>query len=174
MEIQKEDLRKWETDDPNLAVESLLINKRIFSVEEKLRVNLPNEYKNYLHLVADQACGPLEGIDNFLVRYDGKAREALMASLFSSERVICSTNLLQESIYENRSLLPAGLIAIGSDYDDDGDAYIIYDVRADSATYKNVFHWRYYIDNLVVGDGLGLLALSLKEFLHKPTSEDEL
>ncbi|MFM4733671.1 hypothetical protein, partial [Aeromonas salmonicida] len=69
---------------------------------------------------------------------------------------------------------PNGLIAIGSEYDDDGDAYIIYDVRPDSPTYRNIFHWRYYVDNLIVGDGLGLLALSLKDFLHKPASESEL
>ncbi|NPE57365.1 SMI1/KNR4 family protein [Dickeya dadantii] len=174
MEIQKEDLVKWETDDPDLVIESATINKRIGDIEEKLQVHLPDEYKDYIHLVADQACGPLEDIDHFLVRYDGRVRKALMAILFPTEQVISSTNLLKESIYENRSLLPTGLIAIGSDYDDDGDAYIIYDVRPNSPTYKSVFHWRYYIDNLSVGDGLGLLALSLKEFLYTPTSEDKL
>lgn len=174
MKIQKEDLAKWETDEPDLIIEPLLIKKKITDVEKALLINLPDEYKDYVHLVADQTCSPLDGLDNFIARYNEKTRMTVMATLASTNRVVISTKLLQESIYDHRSLLPNGLIAIGTDYDDDADAYIIYDVRPDSPTYKNVFHWRYYVDNLAVGDGLGLLALSLREFLHKTDLEDEL
>lgn len=174
MKIQKDDLVKWEVDEPDLIADPLLIRKGITDVEKALLISLPNEYKDYIHLVADQACSPLSNLDNFIARYNSKTRMIVMATLSSTNRVVTSTKLLQESIYDHRSLLPDGLIAIGSDYDDDGDAYIIYDVRADSPTYRNVFHWRYYVENLVVGDGLGLLALSLREFLHKPALEDKL
>ncbi|TDF82366.1 SMI1/KNR4 family protein [Pseudomonas sp. H9] len=174
MKIQKEDLAKWETDEPNLIIDSLLIKKKITDVEKALLINLPGEYKDYVCLVADQACGPLDGLDSFTARYNEKSRVTVMTVLSSTDRVVTSTKLLQESIYDHRSLLPNGLIAIGTNYDDDADAYIIYDVRPDSPTYKNVFHWRYYADNLVVGDGLGLLALSLREFLHKAALENEL
>lgn len=47
-------------------------------------------------------------------------------------------------------------------------------IRNSSPTYQHIFNWRYYVDNLVVGEGLGLIARSLKEFLSMPTSEDEL
>lgn len=174
MKIQREDLVKWETDEPNLIGDQLFIKKRLSDVEKSLLINLPDEYIDYIHIVADQACSPLDELDNFIARYNGRTRVTVMATLSSTSRVVTSTKLLQESIYDNRSLLPNGLIAIGSEYDDDGDAYIIYDVRPDSPTYRNIFHWRYYVDNLVVGDGLGLLALSLKEFLHKPALESEL
>lgn len=174
MKIQKDDLVKWEVDEPDLIADPLFIRKGITDVEKSLLISLPNEYKDYIHLVADQACTPLSNLDNFIARYNEKNRIIVMATLSSTNRVVTSTKLLQESIYDHRSLLPDGLIAIGSDYDDDGDAYIIYDVRADSPTYRNVFHWRYYVDNLVVGDGLGLLAISLREFLHKPAFEDGL
>lgn len=174
MKIQKEDLVKWETDEPDLFIEPIAVKNRVTDVERKLRIKLPNEYVDYICLVSDQACSPLDDLDNFIARYNGKTRMAVMATLSSTSRVVTSTKLLQESMYDNRSLLPNGLIAIGSEYDDDGDAYIIYDVRPDAPTYRNIFHWRYYEDNLVVGDGLGLLALSLKEFLHKPALESEL
>lgn len=174
MEIQKEDLAKWETDEPDLTIDPLLIEKKITDIEKALLVSLPDEYKDYIHLVADQACSPLDDLDNFIARYNEKTRTTVMTTLASTNRVIVSTKLLQESIYDHRSLLPNGLIVIGTDYDDDADAYIVYDVRPDSPTYKNVFHWRYYVDNLVAGDGLGLLASSLRGFLHKAALENEL
>ncbi|OSN02458.1 SMI1/KNR4 family protein [Lonsdalea populi] len=174
MKIQKEDLAKWETDYSDLVLDATTFDKIIRGAEEKLQIHFPDEYKDYIRLVGNQACGPIDELDHFLVRYNERTRKALMVILFPMEQVISSTNLLKESIYDNRSLLPVGLIAIGSDYDDDGDAYIIYDVRANSPTYRHVFHWRYYIDNLIVGEGLGLLGRSLKEFLHTPAVEEEL
>ncbi|WP_182286343.1 SMI1/KNR4 family protein [Comamonas testosteroni] len=174
MKIKKEDLAKWETDKPELMVEPLFLKKRISDLEKALLIRLPDEYLDYIHLVADQACSPLDELDNFIAIYYGITRVAVMATLSSTDRVVSSTKLLQESVYDHRSLLPNGLIAIGSEYDDDGDAYIIYDVRPESPTYRNIFHWRYYVDNLIVGDGLGLLALSLRDFLHKPALESEL
>lgn len=174
MKIQKEDLVKWETDEPDLIIDPLVVKSRVADVEKALLIKFPDEYIDYICLVSDQACSPLDDLDNFIARYNGKTRVTVMTTLSSTGRVVTSTKLLQESMYDNRSLLPNGLVAIGSEYDDDGDAYIIYDVRPDSPTYKNIFHWRYYVDNLVVGDGLGLLALSLKEFLHKPALESEL
>lgn len=174
MKIKKEDLAKWETDEPELMVEPLFLKKRISDLEKALLISLPDEYLDYIHLVADQACSPLDELDNFIAIYNGITRVAVMAILSSTDRVVSSTKLLQESVYDHRSLLPNGLIAIGSEYDDDGDAYIIYDVRPESPTYRNIFHWRYYVDNLIVGDGLGLLALSLRDFLHKPALESEL
>ncbi|WP_265434830.1 SMI1/KNR4 family protein [Aeromonas salmonicida] len=174
MKIQKEDLVKWETDEPDLFIDPITVKSRLADVEKALSIKLPDEYIDYICLVSDQACSPRDDVDNFIARYNGKTRMTVMVTLSSTSRVVTSTKLLQESIYDNRSLLPNGLIAIGSEYDDDGDAYIIYDVRPDSPTYRNLFHWRYYVDNLIVGDGLGLLALSLKDFLHKPASESEL
>ncbi|WEE79496.1 SMI1/KNR4 family protein [Comamonas testosteroni] len=174
MKIKKEDLAKWETDEPELMVEPLFLKKRISDLEKALLISLPDEYLDYIHLVADQACSPLDELDNFIAIYNGITRVAVMATLSSTDRVVSSTKLLQESVYDHRSLLPNGLIAIGSEYDDDGDAYIIYDVRPESPTYRNIFHWRYYVDSLIVGDGLGLLALSLRDFLHKPALESEL
>lgn len=174
MKIQKEDLVKWETDEPGLIVDPLSIKKRIADVEKALLICLPDEYLDFIHLVGDQACSPLGELDNFIAIYNRITRVAVMATLSSTDRVVTATKLLQESVYDHRSLLPNGLIAIGSEYDDDGDAYIVYDVRPKSPTYRNLFHWRYYVDNLIVGDGLGLLALSLRDFLHKPALESEL
>lgn len=174
MNIEKEDLEKWETDEPGLMVDSLFLKKRIADVENALVISLPDEYLDFIHLVGDQACSPRDELANFIATYNGFTRVAIMATLSSTDRVVNSTKLLQESVYDHRSLLTNGLIAIGSEYDDDGDAYIIYDVRPESPTYRNIFHWRYYVDNLIVGDGLGLLALSLRDFLHKPALESEL
>lgn len=174
MKIKKEDLEKWEKDEPDLMVDPLFLKKKIADVEKALLISLPDEYLDFIHLVGDQACSPLGELDNFIATYNGITRVAVMATLSSTDRVVNSTKLLQESVYDHRSLLPNGLIAIGSEYDDDGDAYIIYDVRPESPTYRNIFHWRYYVDNLIVGDGLGLLALSLRDFLRKPALESEL
>lgn len=173
MKIKKEDLIKWETDEPGLIVDPLFIKKRIADVEKALLIRLPDEYLDFIHLVGDKACSPLDEVDNFIAIYNRITRVAVMATLSSTDRVVTATKLLQESVYDHRSLLPNGLIAIGSEYDD-GDAYIVYDVRSESLTYRNLFHWRYYVDNLIVGDGLGLLALSLRDFLHKPALESEL
>lgn len=174
MSIIADDLAKWETDDPNLTIDEISLELAIHAIETELEVKLPEEYRSYLHLVTDQSCGAKQEEEYFLIRYDSGNEVALMPILSRSQRVISSTKLLQESIYEHRSLLPNGLIAIGSDYDDFSDAYLIYDVRPNSSTYQNIFHWRYYKDNLVSGEGLGLVAHSLKEFLHTPTSEDKL
>lgn len=174
MRIQKEDLSKWETDNPDFSLNATILNRIIVDAEVKLKVRFPDEYKDYIYLVSNQACGPIEDLDYFLVKYNGKTRKALMAILFTIEQMISSTELLKESIYDHRSLLTTDFIAIGSNYDDDGDAYIVYDVNPSSPTYKHVFHWRYYVDNLIVGDGLGLLAHSLRGFLHTPAAEEEL
>ncbi|HKS32192.1 MAG TPA: SMI1/KNR4 family protein [Enterobacteriaceae bacterium] len=174
MGIQKEDLSKWETDNPDFSVDATILNRTIVVAEGELKVRFPDEYKDYIHLVSNQACGPIEELDYFLVKYNEKTRKAVMAILFSMEQMISSTRLLKESIYEHRFLLTEGFVAIGSNYDDDGDAYILYDVNPSSPTYEHIFHWRYYVDNLIVGDGLGLLARSLREFLHTPVAEEEL
>lgn len=164
MKIQKEDLVKWETDEPGLIVDPLFIKKRIADVEKALLICLPDEYLDFIHLVGDQACSPLGELDNFIAIYNRITRVAVMATLSSTDRVVTATKLLQESVYDHRSLLPNGLIAIGSEYDDDGDAYIVYDVRPKSPTYRNLFHWRYYVDNLIVGDGLGIVGSIIKRF----------
>ncbi|MCL2892050.1 SMI1/KNR4 family protein [Brenneria tiliae] len=174
MSVGIEDLVKWETDESQLIVDDALVRSRIKKIELELNVSLPEEYCNYIISIADQAAGTKDGSDYFLVKYNDRISVALMSVLFDSDCVIKYTKLLQESIYDHRSLLKNGMIAIGCDYDDDGDAYVIYDVRPNSPTYQHVFHWRYYVDNLVVGEGLGFIAHSLKEFLSMPTSEDEL
>lgn len=130
---------KWETDEPGLTVDPLFIKKRIADVEKALLISLPDEYLDFVHLVGDQACSPLDELDNFIAIYNRIARVAVMATLSSTDRVVTATKLLQESVYDHRSLLPNGLIAIGSEYDDDGDAYIIYDVRHESPTYRIYF-----------------------------------
>ncbi|WP_407273854.1 SMI1/KNR4 family protein [Dickeya ananatis] len=174
MGIEKQDLIKWENNEPGITVDVQKIHDVINKVEQNLSVKLPDEYKDYLILVGDQTSWPHEDCGYFLAKYNGKTIQVLMSVLFPTEDVIDSTKLLQESIYENRTLLSNGLIVIGCDYDDIADAYLVYDIRENSLTYQHVFHWRYYQDNLVVGDGLGLVAHSLKDFLHTPTSEDKL
>lgn len=121
MKIKKEDLVKWETDEPGLTVDPLFIKKRIADVEKALLISLPDEYLDFIHLVGDQACSPLDELDNFIAIYNRITRVAVMATLSSTDRVVTATKLLQESVYDHRSLLPNGLIAIGSEYDD-GDA----------------------------------------------------
>lgn len=177
MAIEKQDLVnwKWETKESSIIVDEWKIRAVFNHIEQELAVRLPDEYKNFLLLTDDQ--GPWFKDDDecyFLAKYNHATMVVMMSTFFSSEGVIDYTKLLQESIYDHRTLLPNGLIVIACDYDDDADAYLIYDVREDSATYQHIFHWRYYVDNLIVGDGLGLAARSLKEFLHMPTSEDKL
>lgn len=173
MEITKKDLKLWETDNPDLVLNSLQLSENIRALEKQLKVNLPKEYREYLRLVADQACGPVDEVDNFLVSYESYSIKAVMAVLSPTESVIRHTRLLQESAGDSWRVLPTGLIAIGSDYDDDGDAYIIYDVRPESVTYLHVFHWKYDVADLIAGSGLGLLAHSLKEFLQMPIPQEE-
>lgn len=172
--MQQGTIKKWDLSQDEPLPSSAEVNAAIAHIEHELSVSLPEEYKGYLHLVKLQAAWCKEGNDYFLVQYNHSTIKVLMSVLSSPDKVIDLTMLLRESIYDHRTLLSPGLIAIGHDYDDEGDAYLIYDTRADSATYGHVFHWRYYVDNLVIGDGLGRVAPSLTGFLQMPASEDQL
>ncbi|MBN3074606.1 SMI1/KNR4 family protein, partial [Pectobacterium brasiliense] len=87
---------------------------------------------------------------------------------------IDSTKKMLESINENSILHSKGFIISGFDYDDLSDGYMLYDLRPESPTYQNIFQRMYSQDNLIVGEGLGFVANSLKEFLNTQTSEYEL
>ncbi|ATY82043.1 cell wall assembly protein [Aeromonas veronii] len=177
MTIEKQDLVNWEWGNKDLSsiVDERKIHFLINRVEQELSIKLPVEYRDFISFTDVQ--GPWvqdNEKSSLLAKYNHATVILMMLTFFSTEGVIDHTKLLQESIYDHRTLLPNGLIVIAKDCDDDADAYLIYDVREDSATYQHIFHWRYYVDNLVVGDGLGFVARSLKEFLHMPTSEDNL
>ncbi|WP_265434833.1 SMI1/KNR4 family protein [Aeromonas salmonicida] len=177
MTIEKQDLVNWawENKDVSSNADEVKIQSAINHIERELSINLPNEYKDFIFLTGDQGAWFHDRKnDFFLTKYSHKTMIVMMNVFFPTELATDYTKLLQESIYDHRTLLPNGLIVIASDCDDDADAYLIYDVREESATYQHIFHWRYYVDNLVVGDGLGFVARSLKEFLHMPTSEDNL
>lgn len=172
--IQSQHLEKWEISSSELLPSTDKINADISLVESELSVSLTDEYKSYLHFIKARTSWCKEGNEFFLAKYNDATIKVLMSVMFPPDSVIGLTKLLRESIYDHRTLLQPGLIVIGCDYDDAADAYLIYDTRVDSSTYKYVFHWRYYEDNLVVGDGLGLVAYSLKDFLNTPTAENEL
>ena len=172
--IQSQHLEKWEVSSPELLPSSDQINAGIALIESNLSVSLTDEYKNYLHFINARTCWCKEGNDFFLAKYNDATIKVLMSVMFPPDSVIELTKLLRESIYDHRTLLLPGLIVIGCDYDDEADAYLIYDTRVDSPTYKCIFHWRYYEDNLVVGDGLGFVAHSLKDFLQLPVNPEQL
>ena len=175
--LKKQDLVnwRWENKDVSSIADKVKIQAAINYIERELSVKLPDEYKDFLLLTEDQGIFfEDEGNDRFLARYNHKAMVVVMNIFFPAEQVIDYTKQSQESIYDHRTLLTNGFIVIACDYDDNAEAYLIYDVREESATYQHIFHWRYYVDNVVVGDGLGFVARSLKEFLHMPTSEDNL
>ncbi|AOR63473.1 SMI1/KNR4 family protein [Pectobacterium wasabiae] len=174
MTIEKTDLDKWDMDEPNFIPDVNKINSSITFIQNELKIVVPNEMQKLMFLTNDKPVGPAEDIDSVLAKYNDKTIIIDIEIIYSSNYIVEYTKLSQESVYDKRFLLPNGLIVIGSTYDDAGDACLIYDVRPDSITYKNVFHWRYYADNLIMGEGLGLIAHSLKEFLSMPTSEDEL
>ncbi|PWD62596.1 SMI1/KNR4 family protein [Pectobacterium parmentieri] len=174
MTIEKTDLNNWDMDEPNFIPDVNKINSSITFIQNELKVIIPNEMQELMFLTNDKPIGPTEDIDSVLVKYNDKTIIINIEITYSSNYIVEYTKLSQESIYEKRFLLPNGLIVIGSSYDDAGYACLIYDVRPDSVTYKHVFHWRHYVDNLIMGEGLGLIAHSLKEFLSMPTSEDAL
>lgn len=174
MPIDAADLVHWTLSEPDFTPDPERVRRAIETTEATLGIRLPDELKELLALTNDRALGPLDTRENMLARYAGFNRGILVSVLHCCASIVNYTLLLQESIYDHRTLLPNGLIALGSDYDDDGDAYIIYDVRVDSPTYGHLFHWRYYGDDLVPGQGLGLLAGSLKAFLHSLMTEQEL
>ncbi|MBA0219848.1 SMI1/KNR4 family protein [Pectobacterium brasiliense] len=174
MKIEKLDLNNWNVRELNSIYDERKIKNSILFVESELKIRLPLELKELISLANDNPILPADECDCCLAKYNNSSLLIDVVIIFNGESIVNSTKISQESIYDKRFLLPNGLIAIGSSYDDSGDAYLIYDVRPDSATYKNVFHWRYYADNLIAGEGLGFIAHSLKEFLSMPTSEDEL
>lgn len=171
MTIEKEDLKNWVISNGGFIPDEIKVNASILSIENGLNVKLPREYKDFLALTNDESCSPIDDKSSCLCKYNSKLIVVLVNVLSNSKRLISQTNMLSGS---DENGLVNGLVAIGRNYDDDGDAYIIYDVRPNSPTYQHVFHWRYYVDNLVIGEGLGFLAHSLKEFLNTPTLEDEL
>ncbi|MBN3050214.1 SMI1/KNR4 family protein [Pectobacterium brasiliense] len=174
MDIEKKDLLKWEVSDPEIVVERKKSDGFVMNIEKELSITLPNEYRDYIFLTANQTSWPKDDCGYFLAKYNDRSLKVLMSVLFPYEEVIDSTKLLQESIYEHRFLLSQGLIIIGCDYDDFSDGYLVYDVRRESPTYQNIFHWMYSQGNLIVGEGLGFIAHSLKEFLNTPTAANEL
>ncbi|PWC09900.1 cell wall assembly protein [Brenneria roseae subsp. americana] len=174
MSIVKEDLVNWHMDETLFEQDPVNIEKKVKNVESVLNVNLPSEFKIFLLLTNDQAISPVEDKDFCLAKYNNESRVVYVDGFYSCESIIEITKLSQESIYEHRFILPEGLIVIGVNYDGATDAHIVYDVRPGSPTYQHLFNWRYSVDNVFVGEGLGFLAHSLKEFLNTPTSEDEL
>ena len=172
MEIVDKDFLGWRMSDLSFDVDKVKVARS--TIESELIVRLPTEYNDYLKSTNDEAIAPVRKREYCLAKYDHGARSVGVSVLFPSQQVVEYTKLSQESIYDERHLLPNGLIVIGSNYDGDSDACIVYDVRPDSSTYLYVFNWRYYVDNLVVGEGLGLLAHSLKEFLNTPTAANAL
>lgn len=174
MTIEKTDFANWRMSDSNFAPDVDNIRNAMRHIEVELGVELPKEYQLFLSLINDKPIVPNDGKEYCLARYDHGVRRVHVAVLSSSRKVIERTTLSRESIYDERHLLAEGLIVIGSTYDGDTDACLVYDTRPDSPTYSHVFNWRYYVDNLVLGEGLGLLAHSLKEFLNTPTAVSEL
>lgn len=174
MIIEKSDFSNWRMTDSNFAPDVGNVSNAIKHIEIELEVDLPKEYQLFLSLINDKPIVPNDGREYCLARYDHGVRRVHVAVLSSSRKVIERTKLSRESIFDERHLLAEGLIVIGSNYDGDADACIVYDTRPDSPTYLHVFNWRYYVDNLVVGEGLGLLAHSLKAFLNTPTVANEL
>ncbi|MFP1824573.1 SMI1/KNR4 family protein [Lonsdalea quercina] len=172
MEIVEKDFLGWRMSGSSFDLDK--IKGAMSFIESELMVRLPIEYNGYLKLTNDEAIAPIRKKEYCLAKYDHGVRPIRVSVLFPSEQVVEYTKLSQESIYDERHFLPNGLIVIGSNYDGDSDSCIVYDVRPNSPTYLHVFNWRYYVDNLVVGEGLGFIARSLKEFLSMPTSEDEL
>ncbi|GLY61444.1 SMI1/KNR4 family protein [Pectobacterium brasiliense] len=172
MEIVEKDFSGWRMSASSFDLDK--VKGAINVIENVLMVRLPIEFNSYLKSTNDEAIAPIRKKEYCLAKYDYGARPIRVSVLFPSEQVVEYTKLSQESIYDERHLLPNGLIVIGSNYDGDSDSCIVYDVRPNSPTYLHVFNWRYYVDNLVVGEGLGLLAHSLKEFLNTPTAANEL
>ncbi|MBN3050215.1 SMI1/KNR4 family protein [Pectobacterium brasiliense] len=174
MTIEKSDLDNWDMDEPDFTPDVNRVNASIAFIQNELGVVLSNEMQELMFLTNDKPIGPVDDIDSVLAKYNDGSRIIGIDIIYSINSIVEYTRLSQESIYESRSLLPNGLIVIGSSYDGASDSSIIYDIRNSSPTYQHIFNWRYYVDNLVVGEGLGLIARSLKEFLSMPTSEDEL
>lgn len=174
MTIEKSDLDNWDMDEPNFIPDSNRVNASIVFIQNELGVLLPKEMQDLMILTNDKPIGPVDCIDSVLAKYNDESRVIGIDIIYSGNSIVEYTKLSQESIYESRSLLPNGLIIIGSGYDGASDSCIVYDIRKNSQTYLHVFNWRYYSDNLTVGEGLGLIAHTLKEFLSMPTSEDEL
>ncbi|AYH04171.1 SMI1/KNR4 family protein [Pectobacterium parmentieri] len=174
MGIVEKDFVGWRMNSSNFDSNLNKVKSAIVLIENKLMVKLPIEFNDYLTLTNDEAIAPVRKKEYCLAKYAQGVRSVRTSVLFPSEQVIEYTKLSQESIYDERYLLPTGLIVIGSNYDGDSDSCIIYDVRPNSPTYLHVFNWRYYVDNVVVNEGLGLLAHSLKAFLSTPTAIDAL
>ena len=174
MKIEKSDLDNWDMDEPDFTPDLNRVNASIAFIQKELGVLLSDEMQELMFLTNDKPIGPVDDVDSVLAKYNDASRIIGIDIIYSSNSVVEYTKLSQESIYESRSLLPNGLIVIGSSYDGASDSCIVYDIRKTSPTYLHVFNWRYHSDNLVVGEGLGLIAHTLKEFLIAPTSEDEL
>ena len=174
MTVTNDDFSKWNMAEHDFSDGNDRAENAVKTIQLELNVFLPDEYREFLFVTHDESIRPLRESRHCLSKHDSGTRIIRIIALSASDEVVEMTKLSQESIYEHRSLLPNGLIVIGSNYDGDSDSCIVYDVRPGSPTYLHVFNWRYYVDNLVVGDGLGLLALSLKAFLHTPTAANEL
>lgn len=174
MTIEKSDLDNWDMDEPDFTPDANRVNASIAFIQNELGVALSKEMQELMYLTNDKPIGPVDDADSVLAKYNDGSRIIAIDIIYSGNSIVEYTKLSQESIYDSRSLLPCGLIVIGSSYDGVSDSCIVYDIRDSSSTYLHVFNWRYYVDNLVVGEGLGFVAHSLKEFLSMPTSEDEL
>lgn len=171
MSIQRDDLTSWRLDDSNTDINSA--DRAIEQIQSALNVVLPAEYCALLTIANDNAAAPPRNRTHCLAEYTQQARVVRISVLYPAEQVIAMTRLSQESVYEHRSLLPEGLIVIGSTYDGSSDACIVYDTRTTSTTYQHVFNWRYYADNVIAGDGLGGMAVSLKAFLQAMLTREQ-
>ncbi|MFP1908204.1 SMI1/KNR4 family protein [Lonsdalea quercina] len=167
--ITKEDFNKWFMERDSFELNENKASLIFSQIQTELGVVLSSEFKDFILLSDDQDIAPKRGSDSCLAKYDQGNRIVLIDVLFCSEGIVHYTKMLTKERENGRSLL-----VIGGDYDENGDAYIVYDLDSKSSTYRHVFHWRYHSDPLNVGDGLGFLATSLKEFLLSPSSREEL
>lgn len=166
--IKKEDFGKWFMEKSFFESNDKI--HFIFSeIQNEFGIMLPDEFKDFILLTNDQDIAPNRGTDSCLAKYDQGNRIVLIDVLFSSEGILHYTKMLTKERENGQCLL-----VIGADYDENGDAYIVYDVGSKSPTSRHVFHWRYHSDPLLVGKGLGFLAPSLKDFLLSPSSREEL
>lgn len=173
MTITPDDLATWRISDSEASAALNKADAAIAQIQSALNVVLPEEYCAFLTATNDHAAGPPRSRTHCLAHYLQDARIVRVSVLYPAEQVIEMTRLSRESIYAHRTLLPDGLIIIGSNYDDNADACIVYDTRITSVTYLHVFNWRYYADNLVAGDGLGVMAVSLQAFLHTMLTREQ-
>ncbi|GKV94874.1 SMI1/KNR4 family protein [Pectobacterium aroidearum] len=167
--IKKEDFGKWFMERESFELNEKRASLVFSQIQDDLGFFLSGELKDFILLSDDQDIAPKRGCDSCLAKYDQGNRIVLIDVLFCSEGIVHYTKMLTKKREGGQYLL-----VIGADYDENGEAYILYDLDSASTTYRHVFHWRYHSDPLRVGDGLGFLAPSLKEFLLSPSSREEL